>query len=129
MLTREQIKNWRDVLFRYIGPYVLFLPDSYIIDYVDKLQKFINDREEKNWLIKVRFKEKKDILWENIKPEEKVVVANFHNMKLKCLELLRKYPSIDAIQIWDGVSYQIFQLIDPEQELSSQIKYLIEEYD
>lgn len=47
-LNSEQLKNWRQVLFRMVGPYALIMPDEEIQKYRNKLQNDVNKLNEKD---------------------------------------------------------------------------------
>ena len=45
-MTKEQIRNWRDVLLATFGPYALIMPVSEIVAYKNKMQQEINKLAE-----------------------------------------------------------------------------------
>ena len=47
-LTAEQIKNWRYILFKQLGPYAFIMPDSQVQAFRDKFQNTVVKFEEKD---------------------------------------------------------------------------------
>ncbi len=47
VLTPEQIKNWRQVLFGMIGPYALIMPDAEVQLLRDRMQQQVDQKSVK----------------------------------------------------------------------------------
>ena len=43
MLSPEQIKNWRGVLFRIVGPYAHIMPDEMVQEFKDRFAQQLGD--------------------------------------------------------------------------------------
>lgn len=50
-MTPEQIKNWREVLVRVVGPFAYVMPETMVREFRDRIQRDINtqfpDKEQK----------------------------------------------------------------------------------
>ncbi len=49
-LTDEQIKNWKRILAAQIGPYAFLMSRETIQLYRNRIQKFLDQTNNKNWL-------------------------------------------------------------------------------
>ena len=98
MRTPEQIGNLRLALSTRFGIFAKFLSDDEIDNYANRLQREV-DNLTYNWEIRVRFQDTKVQDWHAVKKEPTCPTCSIGDIRIKCNELLDKYPKIHSIRV------------------------------
>jgi hypothetical protein len=98
MRTPEQIENLRRVL-KNMGNPLGFIGDNFMIDlWADSIQNQVDSIKLK-WRTKIRFESNKETAWKNIRLEPKITIASLKQIRKLSMDMLDKYPDLNAIQI------------------------------
>lgn len=100
MRTPDQINNLRFVLRTFVGPGESLLTDEEINTWADNFQKQVNNIKY-IWNVKVKTKDNLTLEWEDIPEEGPAPNLSEDHIKLKCLNLLKKYSQILEIKVID----------------------------
>ncbi len=99
MRTDEQLNNLRVVFCTMYTPLAILWPDEAVDLMADRIQANINITALWTWEIRVLAKTDFADSWADVEPEPNLPSCTVTNIKKKCEELLKKYPSIVSIMV------------------------------